>query len=128
VALNRNCCRSVTIQTLGPKAGLTYSNSRCAPAVPRCWRDGDPSDRRAKNEEGPAGDQGKPDHMIPGDRLIEINRRENRKHRERDYFLNGLELRGRIDCATEAVGWSKQYSTKASAQLMRITANKGVSL
>jgi len=47
VALNRNYCRSVTIQTLGLKAiylgsELTYSTSRCAPAARRGWRDYEP--------------------------------------------------------------------------------------
>jgi hypothetical protein len=44
VALNRNYCRSVTIQTLGLKAiylgsELTYSTSHCAPAAPQRLRD-----------------------------------------------------------------------------------------
>jgi hypothetical protein len=42
VALNRNYCRTVTIETLGrirPRLERTYSTSRFAPAAPRCWRD-----------------------------------------------------------------------------------------
>jgi hypothetical protein len=44
VALNRNYCRSVTIQTLALKAiylgsELTYSTSHCAPAAPQRLRD-----------------------------------------------------------------------------------------
>ena len=35
------------------------------------------SQRRAKNEECAAGDQRKTDHMVPGDRLLQIDHREH---------------------------------------------------
>jgi hypothetical protein len=43
VVLNRKYCPSVTIRTFRlaiiPRLELTCSNSRCAPAAPRCWPD-----------------------------------------------------------------------------------------
>ena len=60
--------------------------------------------RRAKNEECAAGDQRQPDHLVPGDRLLQIDRREHAKDRERDHLLHRFELSGGVDIRAVAVG------------------------
>src|ERR1700676_837619 len=62
------------------------------------------SDRRTENEERPRGDQRKADDVVPGDRLVEVDDRKSGEHRERDHFLNGLELGGRVHRAAPTIG------------------------
>jgi hypothetical protein len=57
------------------------------------------SQRSAKNEESAGRHQHKADGVIPGDRLLEIENGESRKHQQGDDFLDGFELGGRIDRA-----------------------------
>jgi hypothetical protein len=57
------------------------------------------SQRSAKNEESAGRHQHKADGVIPGDRLLEIENGESRKHQQGDDFLDGFELGGRVDRA-----------------------------
>ena len=48
-------------------------------------------------------DQRKADDVVDGDAFLQPEDRKQRKDRERDDFLNGLELGGGIDLRTDAV-------------------------
>jgi len=61
------------------------------------WRSG------AEDEGSAESDERKTDHVVDRDAFLQPEDREQRKDRKRDNFLNGLELRGRIDLRSHAV-------------------------
>jgi len=65
-------------------------------------------ERAAKDEECTRRDQGKPDALVPSQRLPEIRRREAGEHDQRDHLLHRLELRRGIYGAAEPIGRNRQ--------------------
>src|SRR5262249_8484398 len=56
-----------------------------------------------ENEKRASGDERKTESVIPAERLFQIQNREAGEYEQRNDFLDGLELRCRIDCAAPAV-------------------------
>src|SRR3954466_8625828 len=60
-------------------------------------------ERSLEHEKGPERDEAEPDGVVPGQRLLEVGRREHREDQEGDDLLHGLELRRVIDRMAHAV-------------------------
>ncbi len=61
-----------------------------------------------ENKSCPTCYERKAQQMVPGEGFLEIEHREQAEDHQRDDFLNGLQLRRRIDLVPDAVGRNRE--------------------
>src|SRR5262245_50962229 len=74
--------------------------SGCACEEPEIYS----TERTFEYEVGARCDQREADRVVPGERLPEVEDREDREHGERDHLLQGLGLGRCVDRVSDAVG------------------------